>query len=916
MADNIIAPPTLPEQGQDSGLQQHMAEFNQTIGLNAPQNLASINTNVYDPRPSAIDIYNKVVGNPIIGSNPGARFNPNDIHQSLKQLNEYNSALDQKVLQTSSTNLDNAELMKPFTYNGDYDGANFDRYYNSAPFKELGFNPYRNNEVLYNNNMSTGDEFVRAAGQFSSLFNVGFDAKYNLTGEESSKRMARAMAVGSSTKEGVTPFLINTGLNVGYTIGVGAKMAAETFVLWGATALTGGLDAEVTLPIWAVRMGEGARKIQLAGETLEALSAASKASKLSQLKTFWSSSQYGKALGVIGESINPLENTWNVGKDIASGANALKFAGEAPGTIKRFAQFSNNFAEFGKDMIQINAAVSEAKLEGGGVKLDVVRDLSKKFREENGYEPTGEELGKIENIANNEAYKTTFWNMPAIMWSNKFMYNTLFKPWEKGVKTGLMKIGEDVFFNKKNGFTAVSEGVKGSLEKIGKNLTTPSKWGSFGYAYLKQNSAEGIQENIQEAISSGAKAHAMAVYNNPDRASYEGYMGHFMTGMNEQFSAKGAETFAGGFVMGAMAHPFMAGPHWAGQQVWNNTVNSKKYADYKATRKAQLDATVNTLNEIYKDPAKYLAPDIVNAIKQGNLSHELILANLDNNRKKHEDVKFVSSYDHIFTAIRTGKFDIILDKFKEFKNFTPEEAAQAFTPHDSSVPLTAEQGTKAMTMLDDIVKRANLIKENYDQVSANFPNPHDPFRYPADSNERTAQTHAYAAWEEGKRNLIFAKTAFQDHEQRIAKLADTLIGKRNPIKGANAQDILTLMDREQLSYVTTALQQDIKVTDRTTPEGRKIAKEKEEKLALLTQYAFHTDVLDKNRNLSKMEAKTKQQLYNEGKEGGFDLKYHNKELKKVFKNYINLIAGTKGNLVFDQDVTHAFDLIPWLSSNL
>ena len=33
MADNIIAPPTLPEQGQDSGLQQHMAEFNQTIGL-------------------------------------------------------------------------------------------------------------------------------------------------------------------------------------------------------------------------------------------------------------------------------------------------------------------------------------------------------------------------------------------------------------------------------------------------------------------------------------------------------------------------------------------------------------------------------------------------------------------------------------------------------------------------------------------------------------------------------------------------------------------------------------------------------------------------------------------------------------------------------------------------------------------
>jgi len=907
MADNIIAPPQLPGQGQDSGLQQHMAEFNQTIGLTSPQDLASVNTNVYDPRPSAIDIYNKVVGNPIIGSNPGARLPANDISQSLNQLNTYNDAVSQRVLQTASANPDKTELMRTFTYNGDYDGANFDRYYNSAPFKELGYNPYRNNDALYNNHMTTGDEFVRAAGQWPSLVKTGLNPF--LSGEEASKRMTRAMAVGSSTKEGVTPFLINTGLNMGYTIGIGAQMAAESLALWGATAITGGLDSEITLPAWAAAMGEDARKLQQAGETVETLSQASKASKLSQLKTFWNSSQYGKALGVIGQSINPLENTWELGKDIASGANALKFAGEAPGTIKRFAQFSNNFAEFGKDMISIQAAVSEAKLEGGGVKLDVVHDLSQKFREKNGYDPTGEELGKIENIANDEAYRTAFWNMPAIMWSNKFMYNTMFKPFEESAKTGLMKLGEDIFFNKKNAFTAVSEGIKGELEKLGKNLATPSKWKEFGYEYLKENAAEGVQENLQEAISSGAKSHAMALYNNPDRASYEGYMGHFMNGMKQQFSGKGAETFAGGFVMGAMAHPFMAGPHWAAQQFWNNTFNSKKYADYKSTKKAQLDATVNTLNEIYKDPAKYLAPDIVNAIKQGNLSHELILANLDNNRKKHEDVKFVSSYDHIFTAIRTGKFDVILDKFKEFKNFTPEEAAQAFTPHDSKVPLTAEQGTKAMTMLDDIVKRAHLIKENYDEVSANFPNPHDPFRYPADSNERTAQTHAYAAWEEGKRNLIFAKTAFQDHEQRIAKLADTLIKKRNPIKGANAQDIITLMDKEQLAYVTTALQQDIKVADRTTPEGRKIAKEKEEKLALLVQYAFHTDVLDKNRNLSKIEAKTKQQLFDEGKEGGFNLKYHTKELKKVFKQYINHIAGSKGNLIFDDEVNHAFNLI-------
>ena len=110
-----------------------------------------------------------------------------------------------------------------------------------------------------------------------------------------------------------------------------------------------------------------------------------------------------------------------------------------------------------------------------------------------------------------------------------------------------------------------------------KSLASPKLYGKYGMDYLKANFAEGIQENLQDAISQGAAAHAVALYTDPKRGSYEGYMGHFMTGMKQQFSAQGAETFAGGFLMGAMAQPFMGTASWIGETAWNNTFNKENH---------------------------------------------------------------------------------------------------------------------------------------------------------------------------------------------------------------------------------------------------------------------------------------------------------------------------------------------------
>jgi hypothetical protein len=234
--------------------------------------------------------------------------------------------------------------------------------------------------------------------------------------------------------------------------------------------------------------------------------------------------------------------------------------------------------------------------------------------------------------------------------------------------------------------------------------------------------------------------------------------------------------------------------------------------------------------------------------------------------------------------LSTGKLDIVLDKFQKMKDMTPEEAAEAFK---------VEDGAKALSMIDAITERAESIKRNYQEVSANYPNPYDPFRYKKGSQEEIAQSIGYNAWEDAKKNFIFARTEFENHTKRIQQLGDTLIGKRNPIKNANAQDLLALMDKNSLAAMVGSLKMDVKTADDSTAEGRKILNEKVKKLALVTSLAEGFENLSKATLGENMAEKNVVE----------------RELQKNFKAYLNHIAKQSGDFVFDSEVSDALNLI-------
>ena len=110
-------------------------------------------------------------------------------------------------------------------HNRNYANQFVDRYkaFGEDMYGELGFSPFRDNEANYNANTDWWDEMGRAGSQWWGLTKLGFmDATGfgGTTDVQAAEQMAEAMAIGSSSKEGIGAFSTNLFLNSGYTVGI------------------------------------------------------------------------------------------------------------------------------------------------------------------------------------------------------------------------------------------------------------------------------------------------------------------------------------------------------------------------------------------------------------------------------------------------------------------------------------------------------------------------------------------------------------------------------------------------------------------------------------------------------------------------------------------------------------------------
>lgn len=854
-------------------------------------------------KPEAIDIYKNSVGNPITGSNPGLGItSAKDFAQSA-------------LKESSSKSEDPYTNMRPFTYSGDYDGANFDRYYGTKAYKALGFSPYRDNDALYNQKMTYGDQFVRAASQFDNMVFGAIAGGVRTWGTmftdplapdlAGAKDMARSNAIGGMTQGGFGAFVGNTMLNSAYSIGIGLEFLAEEAALTAATAFSGGLAGEVTLPAMVARGGMLGRQLLRFGEMGAKLGG--KADKFGDAaRAFEKAKGFGKTAAKTagGDNINEARQYFN---KVASGAFDLVNPLESTATALKSSRYANDLAKtvgtagaFMDDIIKIKTAASEAKLEGGFVKIDATEKLIDQYREMHGKDPEGEDLKKIEDLSSIEARRATLYNFPAIMTTNKLLFSTILYPLKKVTGTASTRILQDIVAEDgmkalaKDPFKIMGKSAGAQLKAVAKSFAKPAAYGSYGMTYLKANIGEGLQENIQEAISQGAINHALAVQRDPAMAAYRGYMGYMMDGLKDQVSAQGAETFASGFLMGTFTQPIMSAPAWAISKGVQKFQSKDKREAAKAARDEALLKEQTTLNEMANNDILLWAPDIITAVKNGTLSKDMIESASVGDVKGAKDSKFRLEFNHIATALTSGKFEDLMTKLADYKNLTPQEALEAFQRYGIGIN-TTEEAEKALGQMDSVIERARSIKANYEMVAQEFPNPYNLSGVKADPIEMVALMSAHKAWEEAQRNLVFAHSEFESYSTRIASMTDAFSALASGIAKGDAQNLLAVTSLQGLANEVVTLNQEIK--NLNTVEGQASVRNQKEKVRDLLQN--FGDAIVEAQNKIKAENVTdyseKQIIY--------------QEAKKKFQKYLTHLAKKNNTILFNTKADEAFTLL-------
>ena len=850
----------------------------------ARRDIATMQQSMHSPaKPDSIDAYKNVVGNPLTGSNPAIR---NSSDPSLALIQSFGKNVNSAQGAASNP----FASMRPYTYSGDTDTADFERYQSSGDaYDKLGYSPYRDNESLYNNKMTFGDQFVRAAGQWDNLVGTGFMSGLKSWGTiftdplapdiQGAREMSRAMKIGSSNTGGIGAFFTNTFLNSGYTVGIGVDFLAEELALMGLTAATGGATGEAVVGkgLQAINnIFRGSKTAIEGAETLKEIRDV--AGNINKSRQFWNSIP-GKVIRETADILNPLDQTLDAVKGIAKAAKIEGYAMD-------YAKVSKTFGAFADDLLMMKGAVSEAKLEGGMVKIDISKDLIDEYRANYGVDPVGEELTKIEKIASDEAHRVAFWNLPAITTSNKLMYATMLAPM-RGLmgRAGSVRLVDDYIFKKGKGFVAVGDDIASKAGAAASSLASGKFYKGFGMNYLKANFAEGIQENLQEAISSGAAAHAKALYKDPIRASYENYMPYFMHGLNEQLSAQGAETFAGGFAMGMFAQPIMAIPSVSISKLIK-AVDGKDYGKLKAERMAEKEAKAKVLNELYNNSLLYLGSDIGHATVTGNLANDVYSAARAGNKKEAIDALDNMTNNHIITALQTGKLDIIIDKMKQYENFSAAETKEAFEKYGIK---TDEDVQKASGKIKGIIERAKALKEHYEDVVEKYPNPYVlknvnlPIKYIEDLKTLQIASHA---WDKAVQNLVFAKATFDTTSARVAEVANIFSQISTEFAKGDAQAMFSMLNPSVTKNEITQLKKDIKSLDDTIPEAAKLKKEKTKQLEKLSNYYEAMKVTRTDTSPEAME-----------------------KAKEAFGDYVGYLSKKNDHIVFTEALDNAFTIV-------
>jgi hypothetical protein len=759
-------------------------------------------------------------------------YSPNQLAKSPSQ----NVKARIQALQSQAYSLeDNSQYSKPFMYDSTATGAHKAKYkgYGQRTYDRIGFSPLVNNEEIFINNTSIADDFIRTAtnsffpmlGQglianpksYAQLFqgNVGQDYDQSEDYEEYSN-------IGYSSRGGPLAFINNVFNSLGYSAGVmfeaGAEMALEGAIEGGiagtlagpegtaAGGLVGGavgggigvIRGLLTLPKSLFNMGKYGGKM---------LSSLKNAEKFTEAKNLFTT-----AIKSTANFVNPVNNTvtaYNQYDNLTGLARASRTAGG-----------------FFRDVIGMNAALSEGRLEGGFVENKTYEKSYDRFWKEFNRAPNDQEQLELRKRAKLAGFQDTWKNGMLVFYSNKLAFPNLFgnKLFSKMSRT-VGKIGDEFDLIYQAGKKGIQEGsyelVDYNIKNALKGFIKPANFGKASLMYFKTNLVEGAQEVLQDVLADATEEYYVNSYFDPTKANFDYSMATLGNAFGHQVSEQGFETFMSGFVMGAFLKPVSGVPRWATVQYNKMKMTPAEYKTYTDDRKAYGEQVKNAMNKMHKNPVDFLNDRMVNYGNQSIISKRL--ADDETDEKEMWDGVNASFLSDVITTLRAGTFKVWLSNFEKYNQMSDKDL-------EDTLGLKEGEGPKMRETMSNYVSKAKKIQARYDEGQNTFGKRMIDLTNLKEGSPEYEKAQIYnQALERGLYNLTFLGETFDLNLERINAMTQKL-GSLDAIKNLPGADFQILLDHERLTNNIKMLQTEIETLKQTGDQAAVTQAERKERL--------------------------------------------------------------------------------------
>ena len=886
----------------------------------------------------------------IVGTPPkkgGIAYNSKGIDpkQKVSLIKNYLTSLSKSHEQKGST-------AKLYSYNAGSSGnAHFKRYYayGAETFDKIGFNPMKDNESTFNENTSAWQDFGRQlTHSFVPLFTRGFVAgpksllkmvhgDFTSGDLDDAREYEEAAAIGTSTKKGLVPFFSNTFMNFGYTAGIISEIVTEEIAAGLLAPVTGGLSFLGATKNSISNVYKAAKGLKFAKDAENTVQTVQSLNNLKNANSFWKDANYLLDTPV-GSFLNPVNNA------------RRSFQSAKASNLTNLATAFRTAGGFYQDVRSINAAISESRLEAGMVQDKVYNNKYDQFYLRNKRAPTNEEQEDMTKVSVKSGLETFYKNAGLIYGTNKITFGNILN--KGGIKNYFKNATQDIMNVSHKSFGTIGKVL---YDKTAKKFLYESSVGYQGFKnlakswmkqplsksvlgsvkYFKSNFSEGFQENAQEIIARANEKWYTDSYNSPylkaslfnnavNSINLKNNSGTplsiYNEELNKEFSAQGFETFASGFFMGTLGGG-MNKTFSLLQNAYGRIFDKAGYKAWTEQKEAVTNTLVNELNKI--DINDLLSNRYVNAGSQDTLS----LIKEQANTKESKDAELDSLINQVSTMMKTGSSEIFQDKLKSLREVS-DEALQEELKFDD-----IKDAERYRLKIDKTISKIDSIKEAYETVSENFPNPINNDNMPDRSDPNYVEAAALRnGWDVAVKNIVYANEAFKDVANRISSIKQTYL-KNSTLKNVSSSKISPLFQVKLLADSINSfeleldmLKKGVKSKTSTTIEADKIKiNDLEEEISNLKEFKVSYDAFNRFTNRSEytkevqeeLQQDTEQDITAEDVEEKMSKLYGKEDdeekmvellsnLKKSHDSYLRTLAKAQDTNIFSTELDDAF----------